>query len=163
MERFDRNISEGRRGIISLRALALGFGCLGSSWSETAESLMRQKEMDQATYQSIVWFETFGRLIGNTDMHPGNVSFFCEGEKIISLAPTYDMLPMMYAPQQNQLVARTFDPAPSKVFERYVWNDAVAAARYFWSEVQRHSQISDEFKTLTVDNESKLSLLPTLE
>ncbi|OGQ47712.1 MAG: hypothetical protein A3H42_06485 [Deltaproteobacteria bacterium RIFCSPLOWO2_02_FULL_46_8] len=163
MERFDRNVFEGRRGIISLCALALGFGCLSSSWSETAESLARQKKLDQITYQSIVWLETFGRLTGNTDMHPGNISFFCHGEKITGLAPTYDMLPMMYAPQQNQLVDRIFDPVAPKFFERPVWNDALAAARHFWSEVQHHSQISDEFKTLTADNESKLSLLPTLE
>ncbi|MDO8526773.1 MAG: type II toxin-antitoxin system HipA family toxin YjjJ [Deltaproteobacteria bacterium] len=159
MERFDRNLSEGRRGIISLRALALGFGCLGSSWSETAESLVRQKGIDQTTCQSIVWLETFGRLIGNADMHSGNISFFCEGERIISLAPTYDMLPMMYAPQQNQLVIRTFDPVPPKFFERSVWNDALLSARDFWSQVQRHSQISKEFKALTSDNESKLSSL----
>ena len=127
------------------------------SWSETAESLFNQKRIDQATCQAIVWLEVFGKLIGNSDRHHGNISFFCDGEKITGLAPVYDMLPMMYAPQQNQLVARSFDPAPPKSFEIPVWNNALTAARSFWSHVQQHSQISKEFKILIAENESKLA------
>ncbi len=162
MERFDRNISHGRRGIISLRALDLEFVGQLKSWAETAESLFRQKKIDQAAYQDIVWLDVFGRLIGNTDRHHGNLSFFCEGEKIIGLAPVYDMLPMMYAPQQNQLVVRDFDPAPPKFFERDVWNTALAAARTFWSQVQQHAQISRDFKMLAAANEAKLSSFPSI-
>lgn len=160
MERFDRNNAGGRRGVLSLHALNLEFvGQLDKSWAETAESLFHQKRMDQTAYQNIVWLEVFGRLIGNTDRHQGNISFFCDGEKITGPAPAYDMLPMMYAPQQNQLVAKNFDPAPPKSFEISVWSTALVAARDFWSQVQRHPQISAEFKNLTADNESKLSLL----
>lgn len=151
MERFDRNISGGRLGIISLRALDLEFVGQLKSWSETAESLFRQAKINQATYQDIVWLEVFGKLIGNSDRHHGNISFFCEGERMTGLAPVYDMLPMMYAPQQNQLVARSFDPAPPKFFEIPVWNDALSAARYFWSQVAQHAQISGEFKVLTAE------------
>ena len=157
MERFDRNISGGRRGLLSLRALDLEFVGQLRSWSETAESLFRQKIIDQVTYQNIVWLEVFGKWIGNSDRHQGNISLFCDGEKITGLAPVYDMLPMMYAPQQNQLVARSFEPSPPKFFEISVWNSALEAARYFWSQVQQHSQISEEFKVLTADNESKLN------
>lgn len=162
MERFDRNTSEGRRGVVSLRALDLEFVGKLRFWAETAESLFHQKKIDPGTYRDIVWLDTFGRLIGNTDRHFGNISFFCEGEKIIGLAPAYDMLPMMYAPHQNQLVARTFDPTPPKIFETVVWEDALIAARDFWSQVRRHPQVSEEFKSLTADNESKLALLSTV-
>lgn len=158
MERFDRNISEGRRGVVSLRALDLEFVGKLHFWAETAELLFHQKKIGREAYRDIVWLDTFGRLIGNTDRHFGNISFFCEGEKIIGLAPAYDMLPMMYAPHQNQLVARIFDPTPPKIFETVVWDDTLIAARDFWARVQCHSQISEEFKSLTADNESKLAL-----
>lgn len=159
IERFDRNSSGGRRGIITLRALDLEFVGKLKSWSDTAEALFRQKKIDPAAHQDILWLETFGKLIGNTDRHHGNISFFCDGEKIFGLAPAYDMLPMHYAPQQNQLVIRTFDPAPPTISEIPVWNDAWAAGGEFWAQVRRHPQVSEEFKSLTADNESKLSLL----
>lgn len=163
MERFDRNVSGGRRGVLSLRTLDLEFVGQLRSWEETAESLFRQQRIDQTTYRDIVWLEVFGRLIGNSDRHHGNISFFCRGEQITGLAPVYDMLPMMYAPQQNQLVTRTFDPAPPKFFEvgqiaLPVWNDALAAACSFWSQVQHHAEISGEFKALTADHEAKLTV-----
>jgi hypothetical protein len=41
--------------------------------------------------QAIWWF---GRLIGNTDMHLGNLAFVPG----LNVAPVYDMLPAMYAP-----------------------------------------------------------------
>ncbi len=159
MERFDRTPCGGRRGVVSLRALDLEFVGQLTSWSGTAEALLRQKKIDHATYESIVWLDVFARLIGNSDCHHGNLSFFCTGEKICGLTPVYDMLPMLYAPQQNQLVARTFDPAPPKLFELPVWSDAVAAAREFWARVQSHAQISREFKKMTIKNEEKLVAL----
>lgn len=158
MERFDRNISGGRLGVISLRALDLEFVGQLRSWVETAMVLFGKKIIDQATYESIIWLDIFGRLIGNSDKHHGNISFFCNGEKITYLTPVYDMLPMMYAPQQNQLVNRTFDPTSPKPDEIFAWSDALAAARYFWAQVQHHSMISAEFKKLTAKNESTLAL-----
>lgn len=159
IERFDRNKSGGRLGVISLRALDLEFVGHLESWADTAESLFRQKKIDEVTYKKIVWLETFGKLIANTDRHHGNISFFCDGEKIKGLAPVYDMLPMMYAPQQNQLVPRPFNPESKKFSEISVWNDALIAAQDFWSLVRHHSQISEEFKILIADNESKLLAL----
>lgn len=152
MERFDRNRSGGRLGITSLRALDLEFVGQLSSWSETAKALLQKKIIDQATYQTVIWLEVFGKLIGNSDRHHGNLSFFCSGEKIIGLTPVYDMLPMMYAPQQNQLVIRPFDPASPKFYEIPVWNDALSAACDFWSHVQSHPQISEVFKELISGN-----------
>lgn len=158
MERFDRNMSGGRRGVISLRALDLEFvGQLSKTWSDTAQALLNQNKITPSDYESIVWLEVFGKLIGNTDRHHGNISFFCDGEQISGLAPVYDMLPMMYAPQQNQLVARSFDPEPPKYHEIPTWSSAVAAARDFWSQVQGHPEISGEFRSLTTGNETKLS------
>lgn len=157
MERFDRTSEGGRRGVISLRALDLEFVGSLRSWAETAEGLFRQKKIDQAVYRKIVWLEVFGKLIGNTDRHHGNISFFAEGEKLGGLAPIYDMLPMFYAPQQNQLVERPFDPAPPKASELTVWAGALSAALDFWNRVASHPQISGEFKKLTAENGSRLA------
>jgi len=149
--------------LITLHALNAEFvGELYSSWTDTAEKLFSQKRIDTETLKKIRWLETFGRLIGNTDMHHGNISFFIEGGKLIGLAPVYDMLPMMYAPQQNQLVERSFDPASPKASELSVWIEALAAALDFWTRVGSHSQISEEFKKLTAENEQRLSKLSQL-
>jgi len=44
------------------------------------------------------------RLIANTDMHLGNLTFHVEGT--FRLAPAYDMLPMAYAPLPGGEVAK---------------------------------------------------------
>src|SRR5262249_34839329 len=79
VERFDRT-AKGRKGLISLMALDMEFGGGLKSWSGTAKSLFSQKKIAEPVYRNIVWLETFGRLIGNTDMHHGNVSLFAQGE-----------------------------------------------------------------------------------
>lgn len=162
MVRFDRNKLGGRLGMISLRALDLEFVGQLRSWSETAKSLLKKKIINQEIYENIVWLDVFGKMIGNSDRHHGNISLFCTGEKIIGLTPVYDMLPMMYAPQQNQLVHRTFDPTHSTSHETPVWNDVLSTARFFWAQIQRHTMISDGFKKLVVNNASILEGLPSI-
>ena len=70
----------------------------------------------------------FCQLIGNTDMYDGNLSFV-PGEPGLRLAPVYDMLPMLYAPQRGvELPERQFAarlPLPS---ERELWHQAARAA-----------------------------------
>lgn len=161
MERFDRT-PKGRKGLISIRSLDLEFVGSQKSWSHTAKELLSQKKIDHPTCRNIVWLETFGHLIGNTDMHPGNISFFTQGEAPIGLAPVYDMLPMLYAPRQNQLVDVTFTPPPPQLSYASVWNEALAAARDFWTHVQSHPLISEGFKRMTAENEGKLSRLSVL-
>ena len=57
---------------------------------------------------------TFGSLVANTDRHFGNLAFFDQYDGRFSLAPIYDMLPMLYAPEHDQLAARNFaGPDPS--------------------------------------------------
>lgn len=161
IDRFDRTV-HGRRGLLSLLPLNMQFVGNARSWSETAKELHIQKKIDEATYHRILWLETFGRLIANTDMHLGNVSFLSDGESLLELSPTYDMLPMLYAPQQNQLVEREFTPPLPRVSEAPFWTEALAAAREFWVQVQQHPRISESFKRVTAENEDKLSQLSAL-
>lgn len=149
----------GRKGLITLHALDLEFVGRLHSWTDTAERLFSLKKIDAGILEGIRWLETFGRLIGNTDRHHGNISLFIEGEKPAGLAPVYDMLPMIYAPQQNQLVERPFHPSPPRPSEGPVWASAMTAASDFWGEVRSHPKISDEFKTLTAENGPRLAKL----
>jgi len=58
---------------------------------------------------------TFGRLIGNSDMHCGNVSFFMSPGNPLALAPSYDMLPMMYAPVAGAKIAENIEWAQASL------------------------------------------------
>ncbi|MCC7343318.1 MAG: type II toxin-antitoxin system HipA family toxin YjjJ [Deltaproteobacteria bacterium] len=146
IERFDRTPQGGRRGLVSLRALDLEFVGALRSWSDTAEGLSSRRIIMPETLARIRWLENFGNLIGNTDMHLGNLSFFSDGERLLGVAPVYDMLPMMYAPQQNQLVSREFKPEMPKSAEVVEWTNAWKAAMDFWRRVDEHSLISLDFK-----------------
>jgi hypothetical protein len=44
----------------------------------------------------------FGRLIGNSDMHQGNLGFHLADQGPLPLAPVYDMLPMSLAPSRTR-------------------------------------------------------------
>lgn len=94
VERFDRHGLHGRSPLISLATLNAAF--LGDGSTDWLRMTARLGEMsllpaDDAQRVRHVWW--FGRLIANTDMHTGNLSFRPQGG--FALAPTYDMLPML--------------------------------------------------------------------
>src|SRR6202023_1184337 len=103
----------------------------------------------------------FGQLIGNADMHDGNLSFRPRAAASgagLSLAPVYDMLPMLYAPQRGvelapvQLAARL--PLPA---ERGAWQQAASAACQFWAHAAEDARISAEFRTICNHNAQTVS------
>ena len=49
--------------------------------------------------ERIALLEAFAMLIANTDRHFGNVTLFDRYEGPFELAPAYDLLPMLFAPQ----------------------------------------------------------------
>ena len=56
-------------------------------------------------HQQVQKLYAFGVLIGNADMHTGNLSFFVDDvtnvEPEYTLAPVYDMLPRSLAPRPS--------------------------------------------------------------
>jgi hypothetical protein len=54
--------------------------------------------------------DRFGALIANTERHFGNITFFYDFDGPFALAPVYDMVPMLFAPQNDQIVPRLFEP-----------------------------------------------------
>lgn len=101
-ERFDRIGNLGRRALFSLAALDAEFVGAGTGgWPImvhrlAADGQIRQEAADRA---DLLW--AFGTLIGNTDMHSGNLSFVSEQGRPYDIAPAYDMTPMTFAPRSG--------------------------------------------------------------
>ncbi|MCC7545452.1 MAG: type II toxin-antitoxin system HipA family toxin YjjJ [Aquabacterium sp.] len=112
VERFDRVGQMGRRGLVSLAALEAEFvGNPRAPWPVLVEELARQKVVSEDAVLGTQTLFAFGRLIGNTDMHTGNLSFLTDGGMPYALAPAYDMLPMAFAPGANGSLCNELPPA----------------------------------------------------
>lgn len=155
--RFDRHGSRGRSALCSWAAFNYGwFGLAGRPWTEGAVRLVERGLIDRDTAQAIKRLWHFGQLIGNTDMHDGNLSFrplVSATTTSLILAPAYDMLPMLYAPQRGvELPPVNFAPRLPLPAEREAWQDAVTAADQFWSRAADDARISEQFRAICVDN-----------
>jgi hypothetical protein len=155
--RFDRHGSRGRSSLCSWAAFNNGwFGLAGRPWTEGAVRLVERGLIDRDTAQAIKRLWHFGQLIGNTDMHDGNLSFrplVSATTTSLILAPAYDMLPMLYAPERGvELPSVNFAPRLPLPAEREAWQDAVTAADQFWSRAADDARISTQFRAICVDN-----------
>ena len=107
-----------------------------------------------AQHIALLWH--FGQLISNTDMHEGNLSFQPNtqgGHARLRLSPTYDMLPMLYAPARGvEVPTRTFQPKLPLPAERDVWEPAARAAIEFWQLAAADERISSSFRAICADN-----------
>lgn len=153
VERFDREGTLGRRGLLSLGALADALldetPRDTSDWVELATLLQREGWLNAASAERLRWLSCFGNLIANTDMHRGNASVLRDDADPFSLAPSYDMLPMLFAPgAQGELVERSFAPRPPLPSVASVWPDAARCALEFWERVLADPRVSAGFRTL---------------
>ncbi len=148
VRRFDRTADVlGRRGFVSLLALDAAFVGDGvRDWSLAAERLaaLGWIATDTATRIARLWW--FGRLIGNSDMHPGNLGFHLVDAGPLALAPAYDMLPMSLAPLRTGAVraATPIQPgAPDRAGQlpHLAWASEVATR--FWDRVAASEGIQD--------------------
>ncbi len=99
--RFDRVGHHGKRHVVSIEALHKEFVATPRRhWVATAEALAAQGLIEKRDLHTIASVYAFGQLIGNTDMHFGNLGFFADSieKPKFQLAPIYDMLPMMWRP-----------------------------------------------------------------
>jgi hypothetical protein len=156
IERFDRTES-GRQGIASLLAIDGHFVGKMTTWSESAVRLRDRRLISAEDTQRIADLETFGRLIGNTDMHYGNLSFF-RGDPpataSFQLAPVYDQLPMLYAPIAGEIVERQLSDtvlAPSAEGLPN-FSQVVKLASDFWNHIAGHSRVSAKLRSIAAEN-----------
>jgi hypothetical protein len=166
--RFDRLPSGGRRGLMSLRALDLQFVGRSGSWTETTAHLAADRLVEESLLAEVRRRHLFGRLIANTDMHGGNLSFITQGTRIVELAPSYDMAPAMYAPSYGQLRSSLFEVASPDPTDAPHWLDVCHAALDFWGRVASDGRVSESFRQVAHENAAKVEratafqrLLPT--
>lgn len=146
VERFDRVGGLGRRGLISLAALDAEFVGLGGPWPEIATALAAAGHIhrEAASQAHLLW--AFGHLIGNTDMHGGNLSFIPDPGRPYAIAPAYDMTPMAFAPRSGGGLPDTI-PAPNirAGIAPDTWRSALALARSFLARVMDAPGFSERF------------------
>jgi len=158
-ERFDRHGLHGRSALCSLETLdAAMLARTGEDWGAMAVAMRAQGWITQDTERQIQLVWAYGRLIGNTDMHKGNLSFV--PVLPMAMAPVYDMLPMMYAPLGGgELPRARYAPALPAPREREVWLQAAAAATDFWDSAAQDARISAEFRAICAENHQVLMRL----
>jgi hypothetical protein len=146
--RFDRTPEGGRRGVVSLGALhpeSHGYG--RSAWLEAGEVLLKQGLIEPETLQEIRRRHAFGELIGNTDMHAGNLAFWLEDRLPFRLAPVYDTLPMLHAPSpQGEILPRAFQPPVPLPATMAAWQAAAPLASAFWENLANDARLSPDFR-----------------
>lgn len=153
IERFDRHGEHGRSGVCSWASLnAALFGLVGP-WTAGADALLQRKLITSDTAERIHLLWHFGKLIGNTDMHDGNLSFLPG----LELAPAYDMLPMMYAQLSNEKNERAYTPISPPYRDIDVWKRAAFAAASFWSLASNDKRVSEGFRKICGENHKKFS------
>lgn len=157
VERFDRHGAHGRSRLASLATLdAALVGAGTSDWIVLAARLKSLGLLDEVAVERVHHLWWYGRLIANTDMHTGNLSFVPR-DGVLTLAPTYDMLPMHYAPLPGgELPTRAFEPALPLPAERGVWLAACAAALTFWDRAATDERIGAAFRRVCRANAARL-------
>ncbi|MFQ6333865.1 type II toxin-antitoxin system HipA family toxin YjjJ [Methylophilus sp. 3sh_L] len=147
VQRFDRIGEHGRRALFSLAALDAEFvGKANASWPVITQQLAAQKVITAEAAHGAQLLYAFGKLIGNTDMHNGNVSFMSEHGRPYELAPAYDMLPMAFAPTTGGQLPQSFTTAEiSGEIGAPTWKQALSLAQAYLQQLGQHHGFSVEF------------------
>ncbi len=164
-ERFDRQGDCGRRAVIALASLDTALIGSGSApWPDLAKRLADMSLLSGDLVDEILILWWYGKLIANTDMHLGNLSFQFEPVQgyrpILKLAPAYDMLPMLYAPLSGgEVPIRKFEPALPLPREQAAWKVAFCAALKFWQIASDDVRISESFRQTCRENHDGLVIV----
>jgi hypothetical protein len=136
--RFDRIGARGRRHVVAVGAAHQAFvPDAYVHWAASCEALARQRRLSPLDARRAEALLHFGRLIGNTDMHSGNLGFFVAPEDLAKgrfrLAPVYDMLPMRWRP--DAVLGGAADYSPFEPDARSLGSPAAGPARVFWQRL----------------------------
>lgn len=147
--RFDRVGQLGRVGVCSLRALDAEFvGDVSAPWPSLVSRLVADGHVhaDAVAGSALLW--AFGTLIGNTDMHAGNLSFVSSHGRPYQLAPAYDVLPMGFAPRSGGAVVDTLPPASlAASVDGETWREALHLAETFFARLSDCAGFSGRFSS----------------
>jgi hypothetical protein len=159
-ERFDRTCTDraiGRIGMVSLSIYNDEYIGQKADWDALADKMAALSLLKAKDAAHLRLLEAYGILIANTDRHNGNISLLLQGSKSGGdwvLSPTYDMLPMWYAPVGGELVARDFASRPMQPTSATLpeWPRAKVLAAQFWQTAAGDSRISAEFRAIAARN-----------
>ncbi|MEL4867856.1 type II toxin-antitoxin system HipA family toxin YjjJ [Pantoea agglomerans] len=145
--RFDRVGPLGRKGLFSLRALEAEFvGRAREAWPVLVNELVKQGCVHPDAIAGTARLWAFGMLIGNTDMHHGNLSFISSHGRPYHLAPAYDMLPMGFAPKSGGGMVNTLRPAMLlDAITGEIWHESLELAERFYALVSDCNRFSASF------------------
>ncbi len=151
--RIDRLGAQGRRHLLPLKAVHTAF-THGSErhWADTVAKLVAQKRIAPAALAATQTLFAFGRLIGNSDMHFGNLGVIVESPECIAkgnfvLAPCYDMLPMRFKPEaHNDFGYTNFDAELSAALPPIVASNAKKMSNEFWKRVSEAPEVSQNWR-----------------
>ena len=148
--RFDRVGSGGRRHAVPLWAAHEAFVAGPKmSWTATCEALAGQRRVPQEALAQVAALRHFGRLIGNSDMHFGNLSLFAAQADValgrFTLAPVYDMLPMRWRPDASTGALDLLAFTPETID---LQSPARAVAEVFWRRAAEHAALGMGFRAL---------------
>ena len=121
-------------------------------WLEAAGALETARRISPSDADALRWQWLFGRLIGNTDMHFGNVSFTWDPANALRLSPAYDMLPMRWAPVREELSSATLEPFVARPEWARLFSSARDAARSFWSLAAARRELHASMRTVARRN-----------
>ena len=129
------------------------------NWAATAQRMAERQLLRPGDARTLRLLEAYGQLIANTDRHYGNISLILNNDDW-TLSPTYDMLPMLYAPVGGELVARDFaqralQPSTATLSE---WAQAQALAHRFWQAVAQDARVSAPFRAIAQENAGQIGL-----
>jgi HipA-like C-terminal domain len=152
--RFDRVGSHGKQHLVPLWAVHRQWvGGPQQDWAATCDALAQRGLLSQADAECVRLLLYFGRLIGNTDMHFGNLSLLVADMGQLDaphflLAPVYDMLPMRWRPDKFQGAPdyAPFSSPPAPLGSDAIWPKAMRLARHFWCELAACAQVSLEIR-----------------
>ena len=161
-ERFDRTpLADdaqgrdlgGRIGMVSLQVYNAEYVGEIDNWAATAHRMAARHLLTQADARTLRLLEAYGQLIANTDRHYGNISLVLKDDDW-ALSPTYDMLPMLYAPVSGELVPRDFASRPQQPTAATLgeWDEAQRLARDFWQAAAADERVSADFRAIAAEN-----------
>ena len=156
-ERFDRTAQGGRIGMVSLQVYDAEYVGEMDNWAATANRMAARGLLTPTDARTLRLLEAYGILIANTDRHYGNISLLLAHDNW-TLSPTYDMLPMLYAPIGGELVQRDFGARPLQPTAATLpeWPQARALAAVFWQAAASDTQVSEGFRAIAAQNLSHI-------
>lgn len=143
VERFDRLRGRGRVGACTLQWLAVDrWGDAALPAPEVVARLANEGVLQGEAAETCARVHAFSAAIGNNDAHLGNYGLVFDERGQASLAPIYDVTPMVFAPRHDELPDAHVTPAPAADARVRDWVADLAAF------VRADESISDDFRTL---------------